>query len=47
MAWAEDDMEKVAEMAKDANIALPQSGLVRELCRTLKPKRYDLDRYGI
>lgn len=47
MSWAEDDMEIVAEMAKDANIALPQSGLVRELCRTLKPKRYDLDQYGI
>jgi 3-hydroxyisobutyrate dehydrogenase len=47
MAWADDDMEIVAEMAKNANISLPQSGLVRELCRALKPKRYDLDRYGV
>lgn len=47
MAWADDDMEIVAAMAKDVNIALPQSGLIRELCRTLKPKRYDLDKYGV
>jgi 3-hydroxyisobutyrate dehydrogenase-like beta-hydroxyacid dehydrogenase len=47
MAWADDDMEIVAEMAKEVNLSLPQSGLVRELCRSLKPKRYDLDRYGV
>jgi|GEM_PF-531998 len=47
MSWADDDMEIVAEMAKEVNIALPQSGLVRELCRALKPRRYDLDRYGV
>ena len=46
MAWAEDDMAIVAEMADEAGIALPQAGVVRELCRTLKPRRYDLDAYG-
>jgi 3-hydroxyisobutyrate dehydrogenase-like beta-hydroxyacid dehydrogenase len=47
MAWADDDMEIVTEMAKEINMSLPQSQLVRELCRTLKPKRYDLDQYGV
>jgi 3-hydroxyisobutyrate dehydrogenase-like beta-hydroxyacid dehydrogenase len=46
MAWAEDDMAIVAEMASDAGIALPLSGLVRELCRPLKPRRYRLEDYG-
>lgn len=46
MAWAEDDMEIVQEMAQDCGISLPQSGLVRELCRSLKPRRYDLEKYG-
>ena len=46
MAWADDDLAIVARMAADAGIALPQSGLVREICRTLKPRRYDLDAYG-
>ena len=47
MAWAEDDMEIVQKMADDAGIGLPQAGLNRELCRTLKPKRFRLDEYGV
>ncbi len=46
MAWAEDDMAIVAEMAADAGIALPQAGVNREICRALKPRRYKLDSYG-
>lgn len=46
MAWAEDDMAIVAEMAMEAGIALPQAGVNREICRALKPKRYKLDLYG-
>lgn len=47
MAWAQDDMVIVAEMAEECGISLPQSGVVREICRTLKPRRYDLDKYGV
>jgi len=46
MAWAEDDMEIVQAMAADKNIGLPQAGVNREICRTLKPKRFKLDEYG-
>ena len=46
MAWAEDDMVIVQAMASQAGLSLPQSGLNRELCRALKPKRYQLDKYG-
>jgi 3-hydroxyisobutyrate dehydrogenase len=46
MAWAEDDMRIVADMAVRAGIALPQAGVNREICRALKPRRYDLDTYG-
>jgi 3-hydroxyisobutyrate dehydrogenase-like beta-hydroxyacid dehydrogenase len=46
MAWAEDDMAIVQDMAARAGLSLPQSGLNRELCRGLKPKRYQLDKYG-
>jgi 3-hydroxyisobutyrate dehydrogenase-like beta-hydroxyacid dehydrogenase len=46
MAWAEDDMAIVAEMANEAGIGLPLCGVVREICRPLKPRRYQLDRYG-
>jgi 3-hydroxyisobutyrate dehydrogenase-like beta-hydroxyacid dehydrogenase len=46
MAWAEDDMAIVAEMAADCGIALPQAGVTREICRALKPRRYKLDDYG-
>jgi 3-hydroxyisobutyrate dehydrogenase-like beta-hydroxyacid dehydrogenase len=47
MAWAEDDMEIVQRMAAERGIALPQAGLNRELCRSLKPKRFKLEEYGI
>jgi 3-hydroxyisobutyrate dehydrogenase-like beta-hydroxyacid dehydrogenase len=47
MAWAEDDMEIVQAMAHDAGLALPQAGLNRELCRSLKPKKFRLDDYGV
>jgi len=47
MAWAQDDMNIVAEMADDCGISLPQAGLVREICRTLRPRRYQLDQYGV
>ena len=47
MAWAEDDMEIVQTMADDAGIGLPQAELNRELCRTLKPKKFQLDEYGV
>ena len=46
MAWAEDDMAIVAEMAAGAGIALPQAGVNREICRALKPRRYKLEEYG-
>lgn len=46
MAWAEDDMAIVAQMAAECGIALPQAALNRELCRALKPRRYNLDEYG-
>jgi 3-hydroxyisobutyrate dehydrogenase-like beta-hydroxyacid dehydrogenase len=46
MAWAEDDMDIVQDMAARAGLSLPQCGLNRELCRALKPRRYRLDQYG-
>ena len=46
MAWAEDDLAIVAEMATDCGLGLPLSGVVREICRPLKPRRYKLDEYG-
>jgi 3-hydroxyisobutyrate dehydrogenase-like beta-hydroxyacid dehydrogenase len=46
MAWAEDDMEIVQAMAAQKGIALPQAGLNRELCRSLKPIRFKLEEYG-
>lgn len=46
MAWAEDDMAIVAEMAAECGLALPQAGVTREICRALKPRRYRLDEYG-
>jgi len=47
MAWADDDMEIVAAMAEECGIALQQAAVVRKICRTLKPMRYQLDQYGI
>jgi 3-hydroxyisobutyrate dehydrogenase-like beta-hydroxyacid dehydrogenase len=46
MAWAEDDMKIVQDMAAETGIALPQSALNREICRALKPRRYRLAEYG-
>ena len=46
MAWAEDDMAIVGDMAALAGLSLPQAGLNREICRALKPKRYQLEKYG-
>jgi 3-hydroxyisobutyrate dehydrogenase-like beta-hydroxyacid dehydrogenase len=45
MAWAEDDMAIVAQMAAECGLALPQAGLTREICRALKPRRFRLDKY--
>jgi 3-hydroxyisobutyrate dehydrogenase len=47
MAWAEDDMEIVQRMAAECGISLPQAGLNREICRSLKPKRFRLEQYGV
>lgn len=46
MAWAEDDMAIVAEMAVDCGISLPQAGVTREICRALKPRKHKLEEYG-
>ena len=46
MAWADDDMEIVAAMAKEHGLALEQADAVRKICRTLKPRRFRLDEYG-
>ena len=46
MAWAEDDLKIVQEMAAEVGLGLPQSALNREICRVLKPRRYQLDEYG-
>jgi len=46
MAWAEDDMAIVADMARECGLRLPQDEVTREICRVLKPRRYQLDKYG-
>jgi 3-hydroxyisobutyrate dehydrogenase-like beta-hydroxyacid dehydrogenase len=46
MAWADDDLEIVQEMARQAQLSLPQVDLNRELCRKLKPKKFRLEEYG-
>ena len=46
MAWADDDMEIVAAMAKEQGLALKQAEAVQAICRTLKPRRFKLDQYG-
>lgn len=46
MAWAEDDMAIVADMARESGLKLPQSEVTREICRALKPRRYKLEDYG-
>jgi 3-hydroxyisobutyrate dehydrogenase-like beta-hydroxyacid dehydrogenase len=45
MAWAEDDMAIVAQMAAECGLALPQAAVNRQICRALKPRRYKLDQY--
>ena len=45
MAWAEDDMAIVAEMAAECELSLPQAALDRDICRALKPRRFKLDEY--
>jgi 3-hydroxyisobutyrate dehydrogenase len=47
MAWADDDMEIVAAMAGERGLALKQAAAVREICRLLKPVRYQLDKVGV
>lgn len=47
MAWFEDDMKIVQDMAVEAGISLPQSALNREICRAIKPRRYQVDKYGV
>jgi 3-hydroxyisobutyrate dehydrogenase-like beta-hydroxyacid dehydrogenase len=46
MAWAEDDLKIVSEMAVNTGMGLPQAAVNREICRVLKPRRYDLSQYG-
>jgi 3-hydroxyisobutyrate dehydrogenase len=46
MAWAEDDMAIVADIARECGLKLPQAEATREICRALKPRRYQLDKYG-
>ena len=46
MAWAEDDMAIVAEMAAEHGLSLPQAEVTRAICRALKPRRFKLDQYG-
>jgi 3-hydroxyisobutyrate dehydrogenase len=47
MAWAEDDMSIVQDMAAEAGISLPQAALNREISRALRPRRYRVDKYGL
>jgi 3-hydroxyisobutyrate dehydrogenase-like beta-hydroxyacid dehydrogenase len=46
MAWSQDDMAIVLDMADECGISLPQAGVTREICRQLKPRRFDLAAYG-
>jgi 3-hydroxyisobutyrate dehydrogenase len=46
MAWADDDLEIIGAMAAGQGIALPQTDATREICRTLRPRRYRLNEYG-
>lgn len=47
MAWAEDDMKIVQDMAAEVGISLPQTALNREISRVLRPRRYQVDKYGL
>ena len=46
MAWADDDMAIVSALARESGIALPQAAVVRRICRVLRPRRFQLHRYG-
>jgi len=46
MAWADDDMEIVAQMAAEVGLELPQARVNQDICHRLKPRRYKLDQYG-
>jgi 3-hydroxyisobutyrate dehydrogenase len=46
MAWADDDMAIVSAMARESGIALPQAAVVRRICRVLRPRRFQLHKYG-
>jgi 3-hydroxyisobutyrate dehydrogenase-like beta-hydroxyacid dehydrogenase len=46
MAWADDDLKIVAEMASRSGISLPQAALDREICRVMKPRLHQLAEYG-
>ena len=46
MAWADDDMEIVHAMAKEQGLPLRQAEVVQEICRWLKPVRFQLEHYG-
>lgn len=46
MVWADDDLAIIGTMANDCGISLPQTDVVRQVCRTLRPRRYRLDEYG-
>jgi 3-hydroxyisobutyrate dehydrogenase len=46
MTWADDDLEIIGAMAGEQGISLPQTDAVREICRTLRPRRYRLNEYG-
>jgi 3-hydroxyisobutyrate dehydrogenase len=46
MAWADDDMEIVHAMAKEKGLPLRQAAVVQEICRWLKPVRFQLEHYG-
>ena len=46
MVWAQDDLAIIDAMAQEHGMSLPQTDVVREICRSLKPRRYRLDEYG-
>jgi 3-hydroxyisobutyrate dehydrogenase len=46
MAWADDDMEIVVAMAEEKGLPLRQAQAVQEICKWLKPIRFQLDRFG-
>ena len=46
MVWADDDMEIVSAMARERGLTLPQAEVVRTVCKELRPRRYQLEKYG-